>query len=102
MMAVLRSNRGECVRIVLSYRRYRQAMAYLTDAEAMSLAIRFSRGVPLTWGSGQSGIDVEVEVIMDEISLYFRLVDALAMAQRNRVHLSGNGDFDADRLSRGE
>ena len=71
MMAVLRSDRGECVRIVLSYRRYCQAMAYLTDAEARSLVIRFSRGVSLTGNSGQRGIDFEVEVIMDEISLYF-------------------------------
>ena len=86
----------------MSYRRYRQAMAYLTDAEAMSLAIRFSRGVSLTGDSGQRGIDFEVEVIMDEISLYFQLVDALALAHGNRVYLRGNRDSDADRLSREE
>ena len=79
---------------------YCQAVEYLTDLEARSLAIRFSRGVSLTSGlAGQRGVDFQVEVVMDDISLYFRVIDALASAYENRGRRRGDEDPDSDRLS---
>ena len=100
-MAVLRSERGGTIRVVLSYGRYRQALDYLTEAEAGVLAVRFARAVSLPGEGETRGIDFQVEIILDDISLYFRLIDALALAHENRKRRGGGlGDSASDRLSR--
>lgn len=76
-------------------------MAYLTYADARSLAVRFSRGIPLIGVLGSGAINFEVEIVMEEILLYFWVIDALALAYENRVIVRGNEDSDADHLSQG-
>ena len=75
-------------------------MAYLDEDDVRSLSVRFSRGVSLAGVLGSRAHDIEVELYMEDISLYFRLIDAFALAYENRVVLRGNGDVDANRLSR--
>ena len=102
-MAVLRSERGGTIKVVLTYGRYRQALDYLTDYDVGVHAVRFARAVILSGGGGTREIDFQVEVILDDISLYFRLIDAIASAQENE-NRRGRGlrDPASDRLSRME